>query len=778
MTNRQCIFIPLVLLGGLVGLEPAVSWAQKPPPPIAPNPQAPLLSMPAPMGVQRGTMLDLTLTGTNLAGPTAAWTSFPAKIVIPTENKNGSDNTKLQIKMEVPADAPLGFHALRLATTRGMSNLRLFCVDDLPQVVKAETNKNKSTPQAVPVPCVVAGRVDAEQGDYYKITVAAGQRVSFDVLGRRLGGPIDPQLTLYDLKSGREIAFVNDTPGCQTDPRLTHVFKEAGDYLVEVKDVLFRGGADYVYRLRIGDFPCATVPIPMAAKRGSKVKVDFAGPMVEGVAPVEVTVPTDPAVTTVWVAPKGASGLHGWPVALGVSDLDESVEKEPNNEPAKANPISVPGAVTGRFQQGDDVDCYRFTAKKGQKIQIDAETLELYSPTLTYLVVKNAKGAELAKSAPAAAPPLDQRIDFTAPDDGDYILEVSHLTYLSGPSEAYRVTLVLPAPDFDLTLGIDRYDLAPGSVAGMTLQVNRRGYTGPIEVELQGPMGLFGKKTIPAGATASVLLVEAKPELPKGAYVVSVLGRATIDGKSVTRPASVRTPIVQSLGGLAFPPRHLHTQIALAVKERAPFQLITKFDPDSGVPGLPLAMTIQVKRDEGFDDAITLNPPGGLPPNLPVPKLAPIAKGQNEVKIKLDLNPKVPFGDYVIFVSGAAKHQGKDYLASSVPTTLAITKPFALKVEPDSLSLAPGAKGKVKIAVTRKGGYNGPIAIELRNLPANVTGAKGAIAMGQNMLELEVTAAANAAVAEAKTVDVLGTATALANMQNNSPAFTVKIEKK
>src|SRR5581483_1364666 len=122
----------------------------------------------------------------------------------PTNDKNGEDNAKLRVRLEVPADAPLGYHTLRLATTRGISNVRLFCIDDLPQIVEVDTNRNKATPQALPVPCVVAGRADAEASDYFKITVKAGERLSFDVLGRRLGSPIDPQITIYDAKTWRE----------------------------------------------------------------------------------------------------------------------------------------------------------------------------------------------------------------------------------------------------------------------------------------------------------------------------------------------------------------------------------------------------------------------------------------------------------------------------------------------------------------------------------------------------------------------------------------------
>src|SRR5260370_28734556 len=130
--------------------------------------------------MQRGKTLALTLTGTNLADPTGVWTSFPAKVTIPTEENNGKDNAKLLVRLEVPKDAPMGFHTIALATTRGMSNYRLFCVDDLPEVMQGANNRSKETAQAVSAPCVVVGRVTAEANDYYKITMKAGDRVRFE----------------------------------------------------------------------------------------------------------------------------------------------------------------------------------------------------------------------------------------------------------------------------------------------------------------------------------------------------------------------------------------------------------------------------------------------------------------------------------------------------------------------------------------------------------------------------------------------------------------------
>jgi hypothetical protein len=777
---------PLLALAALF-VPAADSLAQKPPPPVLPNPQAPVLALTGPAGMQRGTTLELTLTGTNLAEPTGIYTSFPAKVTIPKEDKNGQDNSKLRVRLEVAADAPLGFHVLRLATTRGMSNLRIFCIDDLPQIMKVDTCRNKATPQNVPTGCVVVGRVEAEASDYFKINVKAGQRVTFEILGRRLGGAIDPQIFLYDLKSHREIAHDNDAPGCQTDPRLTYTFKESGDYLVEVNDVLNRGGPDYTYRMRIGDFPCATVPVPMAAKRGTKVSVGFAGPVVDGVPPVTVDIPSDPLVQTVQVAPRGPNGLHGWPVSLAVSDHEELVEREPNAEPARANRIFlIPGGITGRFLMSNERDYYVFTAKKGQKLLIEAHTLELSSPTLVYMVVKDAKGkAELAKNNPQQAPPADQRIDFTPPANGDYLVEVQHLNYQGGPSEAYRLTVTPSAPGFDLSLGIERYDAAPSGFVSLPILTTRRGYTGPIDVSVVASQpGITGQVTIPAGQPAqpgqigAVLVVHVKPELPMGPYSFSLKGSAMIAGKLVTEYVNLRPIISQSMANLQYPPRNLFPQLALAVKEKPPFALAAKFEPAEATPGLAAGLTITAQRDAGFTEEIALTPPSGLPPTFKISALKPIAKGQSEVKVPLGVDAKTPLGQFQVTVSGKAKYKNKEYLVSTLPVPLVIARPFDLKVEPAQLKLKPGATAKVRILAVRKGGYQGPIAVELKNLPANVTATKGTMVMGQTALELEISAAANAAAGNKMDVSALGTATAAANQQNASPNFAVSVEKK
>jgi hypothetical protein len=756
----------------------SVAHGQQPPPP-PPNPAAPTINPVMPLGLQRGSSQELTLTGTNLADPVALWTSIPGvKITIPTDANNGKEPAKLRIKLDVPKDAPLGLYAIRLATLRGMSNVRLFCIDDLPQVLAEAAARKKETAQVVPVPCVVVGTAAAEQTDYFKLNVKAGQRVSIEVLGRRLGSGFDPQLSLIDVRTGRELAYSNDSPGLQSDARLTHTFKEAGDYLIELRDVTFRGGPDFHYRLRIGDFPCATTPIPMAAKRGSKVAVHFAGPNVEGVAPVEVTVPTDPNVIALQVAPKGASGLYGWPVSLAVSDTDEVVEQEPNNEPAKANRITVPCGVTGRLEQKGDIDHFIFAAKKGQRYIIDAQTQEYYSPTEVYMVLKDAKGGQVAVSNPA----VGQRIDFTAAADGDYLLSVEHLHYWGGPSESYHLTVAPYEAGFDLSIGLDRWDVPQAGTLSIPILAVRRDYTGPIELSVTGHPGISGALTIAAGqppapnVPAGQLLVSAKPDVAMGPHMLIVQGKATINGKAVVVRANVAAPVRTALAGLPFPPRQLLDELALAVTPKPPFTLTAKVDTGEALRGTAATVTVTVVRDAGFTEEIALAP-GALPPNV-APALKPIPKGANEVKVMLTPAANAALGSFTFTLVGTSKHQMKDVKSISAPAPLVVSLPFDLKVEPLPLKLLPGGKATLKVTATRKGGYAGPIAVEVRNLPANVTAVKGTIAMGQTVVDLEVTAAATAVAGDKADVNVLGTATAAANQTAATPNFTVSVGKK
>jgi hypothetical protein len=626
--------------------------------------------------MQRGTALDLTLTGTNLAEPTGVWTSFPAKVTIPSEGNNGKDAGKLLVRLEVPKDAPLGFHSLRLATKRGMSNARMFCLDDLPQVLEGVANNTPATAQAVPTPCVVVGRVDAEATDYFKIHVTANQRLSFEILGHRLGSQFDPQLQILDAQTGRELpgAYSNDAPGLQTVARLTYTFKTAGDYVIAVRDVSYRGGEDFHYRLRIGDFPCATTPLPLAAKRGSKVAVQFTGPMLEGVAPVEVTAPTDPTITYLAVAPRGSNGLHGWPVHLALSDVDELLEKEPNNDPAKATRLPVPGAITARFEQKGDVDSFVFALKKGVRYTLQTQTHELGSPTEVYMTLRDAKGAQLQVSDPAKA----ARLDFTPPADGDYTLQVEHLHLWGGPDEVYRLSVTPAEPGFDFTVAIDRFNAPQGGKLSLPILAPRRDFDGPIEINVIGPKGISGKLALAAGKVPppnqpiGTLVVTIADDVPVGPTVFQIMGKATINGKAVSKLVHVPRAVAPGMPNPPQPPWNVTTSLGLAVTAKPPFALTAKLDAASYMPGKAATLTITATRAPGFTAEIALSA-AGLPPGVTA-MLKNVPANQNEIKILLTLTPQAKLGQSALTITGKASHQGQEMTASAPPVMLVIKK--------------------------------------------------------------------------------------------------------
>jgi len=365
----------------------------------------------------------------------------------------------------------------------------------------------------------------------------------------------------------------NDSPGLQTDSRLIYTFKNAGDYLIEVRDTLWRGGDDFWYRLRLGDFPCATTPYPLSVRRGTQQTIHFAGPVAAPSLPFELVAPPDSFVHALALTPRSATGLAGWPVFLGVSAIEELVEHEPNNDLATPTVFPCPAPISARLLETNDVDCFTFAAKKGQRLNIEIQSLEWNSPTEVYMVVKDAKGTQLA----AGNPQVGQTIDLTAPADGDFTVVVEHLLTWNGPTETYRLVVSPHEPGFDLNLVSDRFDIPSGGYGAIPVAVVRREYNGPIDLQIISPAGIFGHCVMPAGALAATLFVQATSDMPVGAYSLQVRGSAVIGGQVVHQPARIRAQVSAALGDCLSLHRNLLDTAGAAVTEKTPFAIKSRW---------------------------------------------------------------------------------------------------------------------------------------------------------------------------------------------------------
>ncbi len=246
--------------------------------------------------------------------------------------------------------------------------------------------------------------------------------------------------------------------------------------------------------------------------------------------------------------------------------------------------------------------------------------------------------------------------------------------------------------------------------------------------------------------------------------------------KAITRTGNFRTVVSTAMAALPYPPPQYETLLGVAVKARPPFILNAKFDAANVEPGKPITATVTAGRAPDFAEEIILNATG-LPPTVKA-TLKNIGKGQNEVKVSFDVAPTAAPGTFPITFTGKAKVGMVEVTGSAPPASLVVfVIPFELKVEPLPLKLQQGGKAKLKVTAARNK-YPGPIALTVKNLPAGVTAPVTTLAANATTVEIELTAAATAAVADKADVIVEGVAPAAGNYTRPSAAFTVSVAKK
>ncbi|HEY1191519.1 MAG TPA: PPC domain-containing protein, partial [Gemmata sp.] len=493
-----------------------------------------------------------------------------------------------------------------------------------------------------------------ETSEFYKVKVSAGQKLSFEVLARRIGSPLDPIVVLHDAKTRRELVdlYADDTPGLQGDCRLAHTFKDAGEVLVEVRDTTHRGGGDFYYRLRIGDFPGATTAFPLAAEHGKDATIGFAGP--ETIPPVKLTAPKD--VATVYAVPSGGKDA-GWPVPVLLTEYPQITEQEPNDTPAQANKLPVPGGASGRFDKAKDVDHFAVTAKKGQKLAVSVSTFEVNSPAEVFVQVLDAKGAVVAKNNPSAP---TNRFEFTPPADGNYVVACEHQNFLHGPNEVYLLTVVPVEPDFNVALALDRADApAGGSTAVMATVTRLNGFAGPVELSIDGDAALSGKTTLAAGQAIAFVPLLVKEGTKPGAHPFRVKATAPVGSGTVTRYGTLTDAVKAGLGGMPNPPVELLTQCAVGVTDKPPVAIKLTFEPPAVEKGKTGKVLLEATRGTGADADIALAPLF-TPPGV-VAAVKPIAKGQTKGEIGLTVQPAAPVGPNALVFRATTKVGGKDF---------------------------------------------------------------------------------------------------------------------
>ncbi|MCA9079292.1 MAG: PPC domain-containing protein, partial [Planctomycetaceae bacterium] len=639
--------------------------------------QVPVVTTLRPVGVQRGQTVDLRTTGSNLAGAKQCWTSCaPAVPPLGDIEGNGNDKATTTYRLAVPAETPLGVHALRVLTDNGVSRLQLLLVDDLPTALDAGGNGSLASAQVINLPAAADGVIDNLSRDFYRFSVEAGQVVNFEIWSRRLGSPLDPVLTLYDA-AGNELAYADDTPGLSSDAQLTYTFATSGEFLIEVRDMQFKGGGSHVYRLRMGDFPLVNVPYPAAVQRGQSAEIGFAGLQSADTAKVSVAAPGDS--TAHWL-PVAIASNGGQQLAFGqvaVSERPQASEQEPNDAGEQANRVELGTDLHGRFETPGDVDRFVFTVTAGTKFDFVGITREVGSPSdLSFRILKPDGGQLVAAEDAGTA---EGQVTATFATAGDYVLEVRELSGRSGPEFAWQIQVRPRTPGFELQISTDALSIPQGGVLAIPVTVKRIDYGGEILLTATNlPDGVTCPPAyIGPGQNAGVLTLVAKPEYAATALApIDIIGTAKVGDTELTSHASAHDALRPHWSSLTVFPSQWEQTLACASSPAKPLSI--RFEPAElqFKKGEKPKVKVIAIRGEGLDEAITLatNPDkNAFPANLNLPP-QPIAKGQTEIELTLDSNDKTPLGTYSVVFTATHKKGNDTTVVSSTPLVLKVVE--------------------------------------------------------------------------------------------------------
>ena len=381
---------------------------------VAAQQSAPRIGYIYPAGSRQGAELDLVVGGRNLQGITTAYVSGSGVQTFAfgygtVETAVPAIAETVTVRVTIAADAEPGQRELRLETPAGLTNPLVFTVGQLPEF---REKPGKAAPQAemsVALPAILNGRIMPGEVDRYRFPARKGERLVFSAAARELvpylpdavPGWFQAVLALYDAQ-GNELAYADDFRFIRI-PILYYEVPQDGQYVIEIRDALYRGREDFVYRLAAGELPCITSIFPLGGKAGDKTSVELQGWNL----PVTGLVPGFPEAgrasavrpQDAWRALRAAAGLadrrgvvvqarnrcparNRSPTAcrLRWARCPKALDQEPNNAAASPQPVTLPLVVNGRIDPPGDWDVFRFPGRAGDQIVAEVQARRLQLP--------------------------------------------------------------------------------------------------------------------------------------------------------------------------------------------------------------------------------------------------------------------------------------------------------------------------------------------------------------------------------------------------------------
>lgn len=681
----------------------------------------PSLGSITPYGLQRGTDVEVQFSGARLGEAEHLLFYSPGITVTKIEKVN--DNA-VKAALQIAPECRLGIHAVRLQTRMGVSNLRTFSVGALPTVAETEPNSEFATPQPIAMNSSISGVVQNEDVDYFVVEAKKGQRVVAELEGIRLGNNVlfDPYLAILN-EARFELSRSDDAALLRQDCLCSIVAPADGKYIIQIRESAYGGNGNCMYRLHVGSFPRPTAAIPSGGRPGETIEVrwigDPAGEFIE-----KITLPSQ-VDELFGLFAKDAQGIAPSPNRIRVIDLQNTIEAEPNDAREAATAAVGPGALNGVLEKPGDVDYFKFTATKGQQLDVRVYARNtLRSPLDSVLYIQNAAGGNVASNDDSGGP--DSYLRFNPPADGEYFVLVRDHLNAGGPDYAYRVelapieqTLTISLPEkqryVPTTITVHR-----GNRTALMVNAARANWGGDLKLSVEGmPPGMALEAPVMlANQTSIPVVFSAEPAAATGGALADLQGTPVDENLKIPSRFSQRTMLVRGQNNTDVW-GHDADRVAIALADEAPFKIEIVQPKVPIVRNGSMGLKIVATRQEGYTAAIAVrmlyNPSGiGSSGSISIPA------GQNEAVIPVTANSGAAIGKWPIVVRATAAHLGGTIETSSQMAELEIADSFF----GFAFTKAAGEQGQdtaLLVNVEKKIDFGESCKVELLGLPANTS---------------------------------------------------------
>ena len=593
-----------------------------------------------PAGGVPGTEFELKVGGQFIYGAKSAyinWQDIKLQIIDSKEPEKRKPNNQkkaideiVKLKVSISADAAIGDRELCLITDAGISNKLTFNVGHLKEIMETEPNDKRENAVSISgLPVLINGQIMPGDIDFFKFTAKKGQHLVFEASARALipyladavPGWFKICLTLYDVQ-GRELAFADDFR-YEQDPVLFYNITADGDYFLAVRDSIYRGREDFVYRVKIGELPYITHIFPLGAASGKNpVSVKIYG----------VNLPADsidadvdksaPAIQKIIVK---NNELVSNRVSFAVSGLPEVSAAESCHDRGKAQKITIPVIINGRIMNNGEKNYFSFDGKKGQTISLEVYARRLGSPLDSFITLFNSRGEKLKESDDRKdlaegyiTHHADSGLTHVLPENGIYTVQIYDTQGRGGVEYAYRLRISASEPDFALITVPASVTLPMGGAALQTVYVIRKeGFNGQIRLSFKdSDSGLTLRGAVIPENSNKVRITISTPAQSRPGIIRPVLeGTALINGKNVSHAAEPAEDEMQ-----AFIWHHLvdAEEATVLINDSAPF-VISVAVPEQGFielsQGKDVVIPLEIMRKPDLKIAVSVqlvDPPKGI----------------------------------------------------------------------------------------------------------------------------------------------------------------------